>query len=186
MSHTKKIVINAYLIGFIISTSLLFATIPLLDLLLVPFIFYYTIHFRFKSNITLIVIFISIQLLISSHSLFVFVFTVYENSLLFFYVLVINLFKPICHNLTLFLFAYFFITTNLLTLIFVVAVLSSLGLHIPPSSIVSSILTKYGIFILIFIMVYAVNLLVISSKINFCIDRIEKHFKAILTFRSRH
>jgi hypothetical protein len=178
-NHTKKIIFFAYFIGFILSTSLLSTAVPILNYFVIPFIFHFVRKTNLKENMAFIVLYIILQLLIASSSFLTFVFSLFENLILFCCVILINLFKKYFKTITPFLFTYYFVTINLFTLLIVLFIFE----YILPSLTLLQLIqveTQLQAFLWVLLISHSILLFYISHLISLLSQRIEKRIEGIM------
>jgi hypothetical protein len=179
MNHTRKIIFFAYFIGFILSTSLLSTAVPILNYFVIPFIFHFVKKTKLKENMAFITLYIILQLLIASSSFISLVFTLYESMVLLFCVLLINLFKHYVKTITLFLFTYYFVTINLLTLIIILLIFEYI---LPTLSLLQIIQVESQLqaFLWFLVLSHTILLFFVSRMISLFSLKIENRLEVIM------
>lgn len=189
MNKTKAMIFKSYIIGFIVSVSLLQAVLPLISMMIVPLLFSYVHNSKFKENMNFLIIYIVAQSIMSMASMFHFLLSLYENSLLIIFVILLNLMKRKIKDFRFVLFSYYYLSINILFSILVIGFMNLMNDHYQatisftnPAESITKILIDLLFIVAYFI--YTMFVVIVSNKLYFITKTIEERIKNISIYHN--
>lgn len=174
MHKTKQLVYRAYLVGFLISASLLTPSLPFLGFIITPFLFHFIIHTTLKTNVSVILLYSTLELLLSMGSPVIFLTSLIEQIVLVLFTIFINIIKKRIRRLTFILYCYYVVHSHLIFLLFL-----GIFFYITNESITILLNNQRLIVLPLILIAYNILLLLMTYSLNRTVQSIFKYFNPI-------
>ena len=130
MRQTEQLVIRSYLIGFLISTTVLAPTLPFMGIIATPFLLHFMMNHSLRHNVSVFLIYSGLELLIAIGSPLLLLTTAIEQMILLVYVVLLKVFQRLFKKYSIILYLYYCFHSHLVFLFFLFFFLSITGVSL--------------------------------------------------------